>query len=198
MPGPIVHQEAMTQCAILLKLIGIPLIVGDKLSVMEPELQGHHGFDFLTGDGNTFGLQEEYFWKIKMDFQDCNKDLSKLNTEVFSKDVRFLCHFTTDAYSIGQISSEFWGSKSDLFDIVSEFIINKKIFPVFLTSYKDKDHLLSTELNIMRTLVYDAYHNWARRWTFPFSRGIKNMVRNAVRFGAEFTASWVKLAWDTA
>jgi hypothetical protein len=173
------------------------MVVGNKVDVCEPDILGYHGYDFVSNSGSIVGLQEEYCDKIRTDFRNCNRDISKLNIAVFSKNVRFLCHYATDAHTIGQISSEFWGSRGDdKFDAVCEFIPNKKAYSVTLRTYVNKDQIISAEMASMRS-VYNTYRSKAKKWNFIFSGDIVNMARNAVRCGAEFSASWVKYAWDT-
>jgi hypothetical protein len=150
-------------------------------------------------DGPIFDLQEEYFEKILVDFQKCKKEIKDLDVDCFSRNVRFLCHFTTDAHTIGLIHSNFWGSRGNgRLDFFCELVPNKKKYDVVLTEYANKDHLLMIEQITLRTKVYSVYQEKVERWSFLLSKDFRAMARCAIKFGAEFAASWVYLAWKIA
>jgi hypothetical protein len=191
------HQASMEQCRDLLAQMGLPVKVGSKVDVMGPDFGDSHGYDFTTGGGGIIDDMAKCYAEIKQMFTAAGKNPSNLHLDNFSKSVQFLCHYTTDAHTIGQISREFWGKIDNRIDASCEFVANKKKYPVALNTYGSEDAIREGVLASMRQ-VYDGYRRKAKKWYFIFSGAKRDMARNAVKCGAEFAASWVKLAWDQA
>lgn len=196
MPGPIMHQNAMERCGDLLHSLNLPLEVGNKIEVMEPDKDRHgsHGWDFVRSNrGSIINKMERVYVNIKHLFKDCYYNIGNLDKDAFNHEVLFLCHYTTDAHSIGQLSSELWGKKDTMIDAACEFIINKKCYPVKVRTYPSIDVLKIEILSSMRS-VFNKYHRKAKKWNFIFKKDMRSMGRNAIQKGAEFATSWIDLA----
>ena len=194
MSGPFMHKATMEQCQKLLKQIGVPVSVGRLRENMEPDLGDSHGWDFSkSNSGSLLEKIESQYETIKGLIKSCNKDFSAIDRNAFDKAIRFLCHYTEDAHTIGQISSEFWGKIDNRIDSRSEFVTRKKKHLVILLEYNSKREIHDALFQSMKS-VYNKYHSEAGSNWFLLSRSIKQMARNAVKCGAMFAAAYVNLA----
>ena len=194
MPGPLMHRAAMRQCRKLLKQINIPVTVGKPSENMKPDLGDSHGWDFYkSNSGSLLDKIENQYEIIKQLVEACGKDFKKIDKEAFSEAVRFLCHYTEDAHSIGQLSSKLWGKIDNKIDIRSEFVTRKRKYKVELLDFKSKEAIRESLYDSMKS-VYNTYHERAESSWFLVSRHIRNMAWNAVKCGAEYTAAYVNLA----
>ena len=198
MSGPLMHQACMEQCRSLLSQIGITVDVGSKIEQMLPDTHGSHGWNFPSGGGSIIEKMEGQYKTIKELFKGVEKS-EDINRDALSRAVRYLCHYTEDAHTIGQISSDFWGKYDNRIDAATEFCWSKKAYPVQLKEYGTVDEMGTLEnikkdlLNSMRA-VYDKHKGKAKKWYYPCSGQCRDMARNAVKCGAEFAAAYVKMA----
>ena len=109
MSGPFMHVAAMEQCQGLILQLGLGVDVGSKISNMLPDTHGSHGWNFPSGGGDIIDRMIEQYRTIKEILQEAAENYDKLNKDDLSRAVQYLCHYTEDAHTIGQISSEFWG-----------------------------------------------------------------------------------------
>jgi hypothetical protein len=201
MAGPIVHKAAMEEAARYIKELvgGLEIDVGTKTQNMMPDFKGSHGWDFKDSQtGSILGKIEMCYFLIKT----WDPDVSSIFN--LSCNVRDLCHYLVDAFTIGQLSSEFWGRIDNRIDFFSEFVPNKKKFvPKNIDScldFFDNDNLFASLKRVtyqsMRG-VYRRNHKYAKRYTFLFSRRLRTMVRICVREAAQSTAWYVQAAlWE--
>ena len=198
MSGPFMHRATIEQCQKLLKQIGVPVSVGSLKENMEPDLGDSHGWDFSkSNSGSLLEKIESQYETIKELIKSCKKDFSAIDRDAFNKAVRFLCHYTEDAHTIGQISAAFWGRIDNRIDSRSEFVSRKKKYSVSLPEYNSKPEIHDALYQSMKS-VYDKYHSKAGGNWFLLSRSIKQMARNAVKCGAMFAAAYVWLALKEA
>ncbi len=194
MPGPLMHRAAMRQCSKLLKQIDIPVVVGKPSENMKPDLGDSHGWDFYKSNrGSLLDKIENQYGIIKQLVEACGKDFTKIDKEAFCEAVRFLCHYTADAHSIGQLSSKLWGKIDNKIDIRSEFVTRKRKYKVKLLDFKSKETIRESLYDSIKS-VYNTYHERAESPWFLASRHIKRMARNAVKCGAEYAAAYINLA----
>lgn len=187
MSGPLMHQACMEQCKSLLGQLGLTVDVGSKVENMLPDTHGSHGWNFPGNSGDIIEKMEERF-KLIQEIAQGKRDVSSL-----SRYVRYLCHYTEDAHTIGQISSEFWGKYDNRIDAATEFCWSKKAYTIHMRDYSSLEDLKKDLLGSMRN-VYDRHRGKAKKWYYPFSGQCRDMARNAVKCGAEFAAAFVKLA----
>jgi len=173
--------------------------VGNKIDVMKPDTKSSHGWDFVgSNSGSLIRKMEMRYNNIKRLFTECNKDITKLSQGTFNREVQFLCHYTTDAHTIGQISGpKLWGKKDTKIDFACEFIPNKKLYPVRLIPYSSVD-VIKAEVLVSMQSIFNKYYKNALKWNFVFKKAMRSMGREAVQKGAEFAASWVQLALTDA
>lgn len=193
MSGPLMHQAAMERCRDLIVPLGLNVEVGSKVDVMGPDFSGSHGYDMDTNGGSILDKAEGQYEVIRGLIQASGGSYASIDRNALSKAVQWLCHYTEDAHTIGQISSKFWGSVDNRIDAATELCWGKKDYPVSLNTYPDKATVRSALLSSMR-VVYDCYKGSAAKWWFPMSGSCRDMARNAVKCGAEFAAAYVKLA----
>ena len=193
MSGPFMHVAAMEQCQGLILQLGLGVDVGSKISNMLPDTHGSHGWNFPSGGGDIIDRMIEQYRTIKEILQEAAENYDKLNKDDLSRAVQYLCHYTEDAHTIGQISSEFWGKYDNRIDAATECCWNKKAYSVQFRNYDTLDNLKTALLISMRS-VYDKHRGKAKKWYYPFSGQCRDMARNAVKCGAEFAAAFVRLA----
>jgi hypothetical protein len=124
-------------------------------------------------------------------FENIKKKLAR-GTDI-SRDVRILCHWCTDAHAIGHLSHRFNANMDTRIETAGDLVTQKNKNTITLRNYANKQAIRNAVFTSMKG-VYNAYQKSCTSWTFLFSSGLKDMTRNGVQKGAEFTAAYVRLA----
>ena len=193
MPGPIVHRAAMQQCENLLKNANIGISVGRMVDLMVPDVGKHHGYDLDSSRGPLISNIEAEFNKIRLLFNSANKSLARVDREALSRHVQYLCHYTTDAHSVGQISREFWGRIDNRIDLRMEITTNKKALRCSLKAPESPKKAFQ-DLRTSMLRVYAKYGKKAGSKWFLVQKSVDVMCRECVCKGAEWAAALTYMA----
>jgi hypothetical protein len=178
--GPLVHLAAMQQCSDLLEQAGIYVDAGNIIDNMRADKElDSHGYSFESNTGSILN-------KIVL----LSSQLSVLDKSRFDHTCRLICHLCVDSFSVGQISGELWGKYDNRIDAAGELVYDKKKYPAFRISFGDP---ATYQKNYMQD-VYKKYKGNAKKLRFLVSSDLTEMVRNAVKLGAEFAYNWITIS----
>lgn len=198
MAGPFVHLAAMEQVHTLAEqALKIPIITGDKIEVMEPDISGNGAsWDVVHGSGNLFRSLEDLSGRMSDMFRVCNKDINKLNIPLYSKHVRNICHYIMDCHTLGHMSSEMHKLETRL-EPLGEFVWRKKSLGISLPSFNNYDEYKTNLIKSMK-YIHDTYAKSAQSWKFIISRNFRKLIRETVKTSAEHTVALIKISLDNA
>jgi len=186
------HYAAMEQCSVLLRQAQIAVTVGTRVDNMVPDLHESHGYDLPSGRGPLISFIEREYEAIRQLGIQAKKDAARINNIVLSSRVRNLCHYCTDAHTIGQIVAEFWGRTDNRINVRSELTGNKKALPIVLMQYADKNQATKALIESLRVVYLTNYKR--SKSVFFLAWYVDRMARKAVKHGAEFAAAYTYLA----
>lgn len=157
---------------------------GGYLDNIEPDRKNQsHGYDVIKNDGNIVDLillnyHALEIWLARMDRPEA--------PGLVQKYLRYLSHYLADAFSLGQISSEFWGKFDDSIDFMGEFIsipdpVERVIHDFRFSGLRGA---YGAEAFI-RDMIFETYSLFGQqakknRFKFVFSEDCREMVRREV------------------
>lgn len=198
MARQIVHLAAMEQASSLIgRRLKIPISVGSWYEVMDPNYMGNHPqWNVLSETGSIFEALKDLSEGIIEIARAVDKDSKKIDVSLFNWFVRYICHYIVDGHSLGHNAPDTIKLKARL-EFFEELVINKKLLDVTLPIFSTFEEYKNSLVRSMRYTHY-AYGQSAHSIRFLFSGEFRQMVREIVKFSAEYTSSLVKLSWDSA
>ncbi len=166
------------------RLHNLNLDPGGYLDNIAPDRQKPgHGYDVIANSGNIVDL-------ILLNFHALEIWLARIDSREAQGKAqicfRYICHYLADAFSLGQISREFWGKYDDAMDFMGEFvsipdpveeIINKYEFPGIVGAQGAEAFI--------RDMIYNTYSLFGEKakknkLKFIVSEDYREMVRREV------------------
>lgn len=196
MAGPLVHLAAMEQVKYLSeKYLNIPINIGDEIDVMKPDVTGEHaGWNVVNSSGNLFSRLQRMSDILSDMAKSAKKDINKINSPLFSLHVRYICHYIVDAHTLGHLASDTHELEYRL-ERAGEFVWQKKSLEIYLPPFNSMSEF---RISLMRSsrYIYNVYKSSADSWLFLLSNRFRKMIREAVKYGSEYSTALIKLSWD--
>jgi hypothetical protein len=198
MAGPHVHLAAMQQTRDQIKkTLQLPCEAGNKIVVMIPNATNNHpGWDVLKEDGNLYDTLELFHEKMIFFLKYVKRDRSKLNVVLFSQMIRFICHYIVDAHSLGHLSTNCRKLEYRL-KPCGELVWNKKNLDIDMRVFTNFKVFKQSMIKSSK-MIYDQYRKSADSWLFLLSGKFRQMIRESVKYSAEYTSALIRLCWDIA
>jgi hypothetical protein len=197
MPFVLTHSASFKQTIKLIhKTTGVKLDFPGWFYIMRPDTKGpKHAYDIPKNEGNIFSLIEKQYDILRLMIDTTNKP------KFYIEPLVYINHYISDALSIGQISSEFWGKWDDLIDARMEFVCNKTADPVydyiyrwpnrFINAYKSATiEMIIDSIMAQMEMVYILYAKEAKSIKFLLGKDdhLRSHTWGCVNLSASITA----------
>lgn len=196
MAGYWVHQAAMEQTKYYLKYrLNIPIFIGNKNKIMAPDKEEYHSYwNAMENTGDLFDILESVTYKINKMAKHSHKNVKEIDITLMSWYIHFTCHYIVDAHTIWLISPTVSKHKKKL-ECIGELVNNKKELGANIIGFASFEDYKKSFLTSIRC-IYETYNEKACKVSFPISWEFRQMIREIVKYGAEYTLSLVRLSWD--
>lgn len=197
MPFILVHSASFKQAIKLIdKATGVKIDFPGYLNIIKPDrINKPHAWDMVNSTGNIFDY-------IKNNIDDLESIIKTTdNPKFYVEPLVFINHYISDAMTIGQISSEFWGRIDDIIDARMELVINKSnddYFnhymgnPSYISTFNCQD--ITGLIDIIKEdteIVYFKYGDEAKTLKFilGLNKDLQYMCKYCVTQSAIYTAA---------
>lgn len=196
MAGYRVHTAAMEQVKFYMEhRLNIPIILGDRYRIMAADREKpHYYWNADKNEGVLFDLLEDFCLKINKMSKHYKKNVKEIDVPLMSWYLHSACHYIVDAHTIWLISLQASWSKSRL-EQMGELTWQKKVLGVNIMGFPDFDSYRKSLTTSIRC-INETYKQKSHDITFPFKWGFRQMIREIVKYGADYTLALVRLGWD--
>lgn len=196
MAGYQVHVTTMEQVRYYLEnRLKIPFIIGDRNRIMAADREEYHSYwDANKNEGILFDILEDLSIKIGKMSKHTFKNVYEIDVPLMSWYIHTACHYIVDAHTIWLISRKPSFYKKRL-EYMGDLTWNKKALGANIPAFPNFESYKKSFIISIRC-INETYSQRACNITFPLTWEFRQMIREIVKYGTEYTIALVRLGWD--